>query len=219
MTALTQIAGFTIANLLEIEANTKAARVTLRPEDYGSLGIYGLGGVSGVMAAGLVAGSTIFSLRWGDATRFALIKRVVLSMGCDTVAFAAGSAIFNMFIARSFTVADSAGTALTPTGSSNKLRTTGMGTTLLTDARISSTTLLTVGTRTLDGQAAGNIVAGVPAVAGQNIVPPAALFDQRPGEHPLFLAQNEGLIIQATVPATGTWKFGVKVDYLEVTAY
>jgi hypothetical protein len=45
------------------------------------------------------------------------------------------------------------------------------------------------------------------------------MVDQRPGEHPLILAQNEGIVIQATVPATGTWQFGVKIDWTEITAY
>lgn len=218
MVAQSQIAGFTSTNIWEIEA-TKAGRVTLRPEDYGSLGIYSQSGVSGIMAASIAANSPIFSYRWGDATRLALIKRVLISMGCDTVAFAAGTGIFNMFIARSFSVADTGGTNITPTGSSNKLRATGMGTTLVSDVRISSTATLVAGTRTKDSFAAGSIVIGVPAVAGQQLLAPYPIFDQRPGEHPLLLAQNEGLVIEVTVPITGTWKFGVKVDWLEVTAY
>jgi len=30
--------------------------------------------------------------------------------------------------------------------------------------------------------------------------------------HPEVLTQNEGFVIEATVPATGTWTFSVKVD-------
>jgi hypothetical protein len=45
-----QIAGNTIGNILEIEAATKAARVVLRPEDYGSLGIYSLAASNGASA-------------------------------------------------------------------------------------------------------------------------------------------------------------------------
>jgi hypothetical protein len=45
------------------------------------------------------------------------------------------------------------------------------------------------------------------------------MFDQRPGEHPLVLAQNEGFVIQATVPATGVWFFAVKVDWVEIATY
>lgn len=218
MTASSQIAGYTSANILEVEANTKAARVTLRPEDYGSLGIYSLGAPSGVMAAALAANSPIFSFRWTHATNLCLVKRVVFSAG-SILAFAAGVAQFNLFVARSFTVVDSGGTSILPSGNQNKLRTSGMGTTLLGDARISSTATLTAGTRTLDSNAIANAVVGVPAVAGQQLLQPYAMVDQRPGEHPIILAQNEGLVIQATVPATGTWTFGVKLDWSELTAY
>jgi hypothetical protein len=78
-----QIAGNTIGNILEIEAATKAARVVLRPEDYGSLGIYSLAASNGAsaMAAGLAAASPIYSFRWGNASNLALVKRVTLSVG------------------------------------------------------------------------------------------------------------------------------------------
>jgi hypothetical protein len=38
-------------------------------------------------------------------------------------------------------------------------------------------------------------------------------------EHPVLLAQNEGFVVRATVPATGTWQFGITVAWAEVTAY
>lgn len=216
-----QIAGNTIGNILEVEAATHAARVTLRPEDFGSLGIYSLGASNGAsaMAAGLAANSPIYSFRWGNASNLALVKRVTLSVGAGVTAFTAGAATFNMIAARSFTVNDTGGTSILPSGNQNKQRTSGMGTTLLTDARISATATLTAGTRTKDAQALASLVAGVPAVAGQQIILPYPIFDQRPGEHPLVLAQNEGFVIEATVPATGVWFFGVKVDWVEIATY
>jgi hypothetical protein len=35
----------------------------------------------------------------------------------------------------------------------------------------------------------------------------------------LLLAQNEGFVVRATVPATGTWQFGVTVVWTEVASY
>src|SRR3954463_1669508 len=136
-----QIAGNTIGNILEVEAGTKAARVTLRPEDYGALGIYSLAPSNGAsaMAAGLAANSPIFSFRWGNASNLALIKRVTFSAGDGATAFTAGIAKFDLVAARSFTVNDTGGVAVIPSGNQNKLRTSTMGTTLLTDARISQT--------------------------------------------------------------------------------
>jgi hypothetical protein len=216
----TQVQGFTLANLLEVEANTKAARVTLRPEDFGGLGIYSVGGVSGLMAAGLAGASRIFSFRWGDTTRLALVKRVTFSAGNDSTAFTAGTCLFNMFRAQSFTVSDTVGTSLVPTVNQNKLRTTGMGSSLLTSARIATTLAVSGGTiTTTDAQPVGALCCSVPNVAGSAMLSPWPLFEAMPGEHPLVLAQDEGFLIQATVPATGTWKFSVRVDWTEIAAY
>lgn len=221
MTATAQIQGFTVGNIMEVEANTKAGRVTLRPEDYGSLGAYSLGASSGIMAAGLAADAPIFSARWTHATNLCLVKRLIISAGCDTVSFGAavGAFYFNAFAARSFTVVDSGGASILPTGSMNKLRTTGMGTTLFNDIRMSQTATLTAGTRTLDSQALGSIVGSVIAGAGAPMLAPYPIFEAVPGAHPLVLAQNEGLVMQARIPGTGTWKFSIRFDWTEITAY
>lgn len=219
MTASTQIQGFTIANLVEVEANSRALRVTPRAEDFGTLGVYSEGQTSGLMAAGLAAASPIFAARWGDATRFALIKRVIFSAGNDVTVFTAGTALFKLFVARSFSVADTGGTSITPVTNENKLRATGMGTTLFSDIRMSSTATLTAGTRTKDANPIGVLAAGIPAVAGSSILLPNALWEVLPGDYPLILAQNEGLVIEATVPALGTWKFGVRMNWSEVASY
>jgi hypothetical protein len=212
----TQLAGFTTANIMEVEANTKAARSVLRPDDYGSLGIYRVGGPSGVVAAAAVT-TTMFSFRYGGAN-LCLVKRVLFSAG-SILAFAAGVGVFQMFAARSFSASDTGGTSLLPSGNQNKMR-TSMATTGMTDIRIATTATLTAGTRTLDTNAVGTIVVGIPAVAGTIVVPAGTpLLDQRPCEHPLVLANNEGFVISAVVPITGTWTFGVQVDYLELAAY
>jgi hypothetical protein len=215
-----QIQGFTSANVLEIEANTRAARVTLRPEDFGALGAYSIGNSNGTtqMSAALGTGAPIFSARWGNASNLALIKRLRLSVGAGATAFTAGAAQFHLIAARGFTASDTGGTSILPSGNGNKLR-TSMGTTLFSDIRISATGTLSAGTRTLDPQPLASVVAGVVATAGTPILAPHALLDQRPGEYPLVLAQNEGFVIQATVPATGTWFFSVDMEWLEVASY
>jgi hypothetical protein len=216
-----QIAGNTIGNLLEIEAATHAARVTLRPEDYGALGIYSVANTNGAtqMTAGIAAGSTIFSFRWGNTPNLALVKRVRLSAGNGATAFTAGNSTFLLQAARSFTASDSLGQSLVPSGNQNKLRTSGMGTSLLTDARIANTVALTPGTRSLDTNPIAAVVAAIPNVAGSPILAPYNMWEAKPGEHPLLLAQNEGFIITTIMPATGTWFFSVGVDWVEIAAY
>jgi hypothetical protein len=217
--ASSQIQGFTTANIAEVEAATKALRATLRSEDYGALGVYSLGGVSGIMAAGLAANAPIFSLRWTQASNLMLIKRVTLSAAGDTVAFTAGAAKFDLLVARSYSATDTGGTSILPTGNQNKMRASTMGTTLLADARQSATATLTAGTRTLDTNPIGSVCLQALAIAGSKMLDPFAIFDQRPGEYPLVLAQNEGLVLQTTVPATGTWKFAIKIDWTEISAW
>lgn len=202
----------------EVEANTKALRSVIRPNDYGSLGIYSLGAVSGVMAAGLAANSPIYSFRWSDASNLALIRKVILSAGNTGTAFAAGVASFNCFVARSWSVSDTGGTAITPATSSNRLR-VGMGTTLVGDVRRSATATLTAGTRTKDGSPIGSITTSIIATGGTPLLLPVAIYEARVGEYPLVLGQNEGLVIEATVPATGTWTFSVTTMWEELAAY
>jgi hypothetical protein len=228
-----QIIGATIGNTAEVEANSLAMRGTLRPEDVGALGHYSVGGTSGLMAAGIAAGihtggsagqGTIFAWRWGDATRLALVHKVIFSAGNDVTAFTAGIVQFNLFLCRGFTASFTGGTSLAPTSNMNKLRTTGFGTSLLTDSRISTTAQLTVPT-TLpgwDGSPTASLICGVPATAGATMIPPTPMIDQRPGEHPFVFAVNEGFTIETggiAIAATGTWKFSVTVHWSEVTAY
>jgi hypothetical protein len=207
----------------EVEVNTKAIRAVIRPDDWGSLGIFSLTGVSGTMAAALAAGSPIFSFRNGNASNVVVVKRILMSAGNTATAFTAGIVTMNLWRCTSFSASDTGGTQILP-GTGNKLR-TSMGSSILTvanssDIRISSTATLTAGTRTKDAVQLGSIVSSIPATAGTALFPSSTiLFDQRVGEHPLVLVQNEGFVIEATVPATGTWTFSVKVDWEELASY
>jgi len=192
-----------------------SAPVTMAPP---LLGAYRMAPTSGVMAAGLVSGSPIFSLRYGG-TGYALVRKVILSAGNTSTAFTAGVCTFQLFAARSFTANDSGGTAVTLTGNNGKLR-TGYETSNLSDLRISSTGTLTAGTRTLDSVALGSKTASVPATAGNDVLASVFLFErQSPDEQPIILQQNEGIVIEATVPATGTWTFSVEVQWDECATY
>jgi hypothetical protein len=214
----TQIAGATVANIAEVEAATKALRIVLRPDDWGSLGIYSCGGASGVMAAGLAAGSIVFAARY-TGSGLALVKRIRISAADTATAFAAGVCTFTGQICRSFSAFDTGGTSLTPTANANKLRTT-MATSGMSGLSISSTAALGTGTRTPDALQFAALTGSIPAVAGSSLILPGTpLFEQKPGDYPLVLANNEGLEILATVPATGTWTFSVDMTWLELAAY
>jgi len=198
----------------------RSLRATLRPLDYGAYGSYRMSLLSGTMAAGLAANAEIFQFRWADATRLCVVSAITFDgLSGSATAFAAGFGKVDAVIARSWTADGSGGSAATLT-TNNQKRRTSMGTTLLGAARIASTAALTAGTKTLDAQAIGQYSAAIGTTTSTQWIPQTQLFHQVGGvESPLILAQNEGLVLRATVPATGTWQFGVTVCWTEVAEY
>jgi hypothetical protein len=190
-------------------------RTIIYPNTAGLSGSYQKTLVSGTMAAGLAANAPIFSFRYGGSGN-AVIKAVRISAANQGTAFAAGSSSHAMYVARAFTASDSGGTAGTLTGNNGDLR-TAFPTTAVSDFRIASTATLTAGTRTLDTDPIAALVNGIQATAGSSITPgtQALFYPQNAGDYPLVLVQNEGFVIQATVPATGTWTFQVTVEWDE----
>lgn len=198
----------------------RALKVQQMPIEFGALGTYRKSLLSGTMAAGLAANSNIYAWRWTDGTRLGVVQKVVLDgLSGSATAFAAGFGNVRMMAARSYTGASSGGTAGTLTGNNSKLR-TSMGTTLIGDIRIASTAALTAGTFTADTDPMGQISLSFGTAVSVQYANQVVLFGEDVGpEHPYIAAQNEGFTIQATVPATGTWQFGVSCRWAEVTAY
>jgi hypothetical protein len=198
----------------------RSLKVQQMPLEFGAFGHYRKGLLSGTIAAGLAAGANVYSFRWGDATRLGIVQKVIIDgLSGSATAFAAGFGSLRMFAARSFTVADSTGTAATLTGNNNKLR-TSMGTNLVSDIRISNTAALTAGTRTLDTDPLAQISLTFGTGVSIQVLNPTVILGEDTGpEHPIVLAQNEGVVLQATVPATGTWQFGVSCRWAEVAAF
>lgn len=219
----------------EVSPTNRALRNENRPVDVEGLGAYSVCVFTGTMAAGLAANAPIFSVRWTDATRLMIVRRIALYARNAGTAFTAGTGLFDLLFARAFTVSDSGGTAVVLSGNNQK-RKTVFGTSLVGDMRISSTAALTAGTRTLDANAlfsvkgflpatstnyvfVGEGSVGIPGAATQaGATRPLDLWRQDfASEWPMVLATNEGFIIRATVPATGTWEAAVALDWVEVT--
>lgn len=207
----------------------RALRVTGRPVNYGSLGIYKASDISGTMAAALGANSEIVQWRWADATNLGLVYRVSLSAGANVAASAAALVGFNLIPARSWTVAGSGGTRLTLTSPNGKLR-ASMGASLVNDMGVATTAALTAGTKTLDTTAIGSIAVGIGTGAITVALDLSFLRDdggclfeaQREGMHPFVAAQNEGLVVKTdgnAFPAAMTWHFAANVTWAEVSAF
>ena len=203
-------------NLAEVAANTAALRISERPMNVGAFGSYSYGASSGVMAAGLAASSPVFTFRGAAAAGpLCLVRRVSLSAINAGTAFAAGTALFQLLVCRTFTVNDTGGGAATITTNNIKRRTSFAGT-ATQDLRTSATATLTAGTRTTDATALSSLFGVCSATASAVMVPPTDMLRYGPEAWPLVLNVNEGFTIQATVAATGTWSFSVQVDWDEV---
>jgi hypothetical protein len=176
------------------------------------------------MAAGLAGNSEIFQMRWTDATRFCLIRSIVFNASRNTTAFATGVASFRLNIARGWSADGGGGAPLVFSTNNTNKRRTDFPLSLLSDTgtRGSQTAALTAGTKTLDTNplAAMNtfISTGATSVPDPWIIAPGTVLWQRNthDEYPLLLEQNEGIVIRATVPATGTWQFNVNVEWAEL---
>jgi hypothetical protein len=219
---------------LEIDRLFAAARVSLRPLDPLSLdgqrmfGHYRLAARSGaITGAPVIAGAPLFSLRWSavDAVLVLLFLEAYL---VPTVVFTAAQELgVDAILASAFTVADSAGTPIVPSAVS-PVRKGTMNPSLVTDLRIAAATLLTAGTRILDANpfAAGSGLANVvnPAAATEYVNPGGRFgfrYRVEPGEHPIVLARDEGLIIRNAIafPAAGAATLIVNAAYAEVGNY
>ena len=185
------------------------------PVDYGVGGCFALTSKSGVMAAGLAANSPIYAFRWTSSTMLALVRRIRISAWSLGTGFTAGLGAFDLFKAASWSAADTGGTTDTITAPNGKLR-ASMAATAVSAIRHSATATLTAGTRTLDAQPLEAIVAAISTATNTPFLNRAELFVRMTAEHPLVLAQNEGFVIQATVPATGTWTFAITPEWDEV---
>ena len=209
---------------VNVETNTRAARVAVRPLDHvlNGGGAYRMGTISGIMAAGTATSlGKLFAARWAptNTALLAAIRKIEVSVG-ELTAFAAGFTSFQVFMERAYTAADATGaTASTMTTNNGKLRTsypTSAGMVFQT----ATTGLISGGTSTSDAQpfavASGSVVAtsGAPPW-----VLPITLFEAKPGDTPLVLANLEGFTVRAIFPATGTATLGYTVTWDEGSAF
>ena len=198
--------------------------VTARPVEHGKFGAYGTSLVSGTMAAGLAAGSEIYQYRWTPtAPPSCLVESVAIWVSTVT-AFAAGSFHFDLYPARAWSADGTGGATATLTTNNGKLS-TAMAPSAAGTVRIATTAALGAGTKTADAQAlstiGGTVFADGTVTFIHMTVNPSAQFLAPDGHriHPLLLIASEGFSIRATVPATGTWIFGVTTRWAEVSSF
>lgn len=169
--------------------------------------VYRLTTATGTMAAGLAGGSEIFQFRWAN-TGQCRVHSVGMLMNSLGTGFTAGVGQFDLSVARAWTAAGTGGGTATMTTDNAKFATV-YGTTGVAEIRTATTAALGVGTKTLDAQPFGRTLASISTAANTVFINHNNghylwhVFDE--GAPHLVLKGNEGFVITATVPATGTW--------------
>lgn len=207
-----------------------AIHCVAKPQDYGAFGHYQWEGVTGTIGAGLGASSHVLQLRWTVSSSYALIHEVTVNYLRSVTAFAAGDITLNLAGVRAWTVDGTGGSVVSFASQANALR-SSMGAAQL-GLRMATTAALTAGTSTVDANSIAHrvMIANTTANAIQNTMTlapatgmgiPISLFraDVASGEHPIVLGAFDGLVLRATVPATGTWIMSAKVKWSEVAAF
>lgn len=224
------IEGGTTGSLQEVgNAAALAAHVTTKPLPHGSLGHYRVAATTGILPAALAASSQVFYLRWTDATRYFVLHKFKASFQTLTPFTAATLTDFGFDLHKA-TAVSAGGGGTDMSSAKTKMRAT-MGASLLDSTglmRVATTAALTALT-TLDAypiaQSVGDANLTNPAGGTEEprVNDPTLIYvaDMANGEHPLVLAQNEGLVLRnRTVwPAAGTGLVTVEMVWSEVSAF
>lgn len=206
----------------EVDANTRAIRVTQCPPNIGSNGAYRLCEVTGLLtgvAAGTASAGHIFAARWSNASKLALVTHFRARWFTIAGFTAAQEVGLDLMITRSYTANHSGGTAITLTNNSMKKR-SAHGSCNFADMRISQTGALTNGTHTIDTH---KIAYGGFSELAAGAAVPKGFFDLQFGEddpngYPIVLSQDMGLILRNSIlmGAGGTARVAIEMGWLEV---
>ena len=221
------VGGKTTGTGAEVETNTLALRASQRPiglnQQIPYTGSYTLGIDNGAveMTAGAQTDAEIFQWRWTDERVACLVRSIRLSCGTK-IAFAGGRLKFDLFFATKWTGIGSGGSTPILTGRNSSKRTAFPTTAAPSSSiMIANTAPLTAGTKTLDASPLASWSMGATATIGPvdtNRGMISLWQRDTADEYPLVLGFNEGFVIRVTCPATGTWYFGVNVEWCEMEA-
>ncbi len=193
----------------------------IRKETLGQLGHYRLSTTVALVVT-QAANGTLFSFRWTSTDRLCYPMYIRLGLLQTAAATATIFPRYQVFVARSFTVADSVGTAITLTGNNMKKR-TNMSATRVADIRKSAVAAgLTEGTRTLDAEPILELPTNSTITTPNPILYSRELDFTNRAEMPVVLAANEGLIVRGPTTvfgAAGTADLVVDMAWAELSIF
>jgi hypothetical protein len=192
--------------------------------DASYLGSYGFSAVTGT----ITGTGTIFSAFWSHATRIAAITSLrwnLLMLNPANAGILTRGTSYQAFIARPFTTDFTNGTVLNLTGNSMKRR-ASMASSSFGSIRLWAAGNLTGGVGTFDPHPFINSLRKAnrvnPATGTEAVVEPnpneaEGIYSSDRGDHPIILAQNEGIVAQAAVswPAGATAIMKIEMNWSE----
>lgn len=206
----------------EVDASPhRALRVSVRPNDIGSLGSYRLAiasGLTATIAAATATAGHVFAWRWGNSSNLAVLRYLSVEMVTIAGFTAAQEVGFDAIIARGYTASHTTQTAVVATGNNLKKR-GSMATSLLTDARIAGAAALTAGTHTLDTQPM--LQTQMAELAAAATVPKNRCKQEwdmsNSSDYPMIFTQDTGIVVRNTIlmGAGGTVRFNVVIAWDE----
>jgi hypothetical protein len=208
----TQAAGFTVANIAEVESNNKAVKSVLRaPDVLPGFGRYSIsrridfGGAQTAAATNMIVASFI----WFPTRIICAIRKVTCGYAIGTVTTnLAGHAMFQLVRCRNYAQQQAGTTDLRAGGLGANM---GMLSGRQQDPFVEIDEQGTWGTpvdttrRSGDTNPVGIACGAVKgATAGQTPIPNINIYEAKPGEQPMILSANMGLDLLLTAPAATT---------------
>jgi hypothetical protein len=221
--AISQALGYTSANIVEVEANTKAMRVTVRPTDLGggqdqmfTVSRHAVGIQTSLTLTTLSYTDFSFVAGWWTWTGIAFLNKVSVSMCTSAVSGArtgpsmlrltevnpmiALSAATNLFVPPMGTPSPNASTGLFSSLKNDQLQPS-----LFLAATLTNTSIAYSGLEVFS-KPLGLVFGGARLLAGEQNIPPTMLFDAwaNGSYQPYTMATNTGFSIAGDGPAAGT---------------
>jgi len=204
----------------DVDARFKAQRASMRPPSADAY--FRMAAISGLLttiAAGSATAGHVFAARWGHASKLAMIHYFAMRWRTIAGFTAAQEMALDAFRLTGYTASHSSGTPITLTSPNLKKRISDPAT-QFTDLRIGAAAALTAGTHTLDTEPfLSDAFAELAAAATVHKGRFDAIFDgTNTQDHPLVLAQNEGIIVRNKIlmGAGGTGRLIVEMVWSEL---
>lgn len=214
--------GVSGSTLMTVDPTYAAARVTQRPpEQLNSFSIALQPSMPASTSAGAVVASFRFVAGSAGQAQYMLIQRIAVTAITTTGLTALQEVSLAAFFARSYSVSETTNiTSIVPSGNAQKLRTSLPTSQLASTGQLgtstSATAGITGGTKVLDA-APLFVVNSVGTTAVGSVIPFTVAYECLPGETPIVIATNEGMVFQNLIalPAAGVVKYTINLEWTE----